>query len=280
MLAHVADLNGFVRGIATLLKSDGVAVIEAPYVRDMIERNEFDTIYHEHLCYFSLTALDRLFKSHGLTILDAQRVAIHGGSLRIMAGRGGRSSRVEAQLDEERRIGMDQADYYRRFAGEVTRLRDELKTTLASIKADGQRIAVYGASAKGSTLLNYCRINGFWGQEIRRAVTLVLNQRIFHEWGVPLDAPIVEAMRFDRIPPVYQFHAAELLRRFEEVMQVWPGYPEPGIHSARALLLALLDRLPEAMNALHIELHRFPTFEPAKQLLANLEAATQQREAG
>lgn len=124
------------------------------------------------------------------------------------------------------------------------------------------------------------RINGFWGQEIRRAVTLVLNQRIFHEWGVPAHEPVADAVKFERIPPVYHFHAAELLRRFEEVMQVWPGYPQPGLYSARAVLLALLDRLPEAMNALHIELAKFPTFEPAKQLLKNLETATRQRSAG
>ena len=83
VLAHVADLNGFVSGLQLLLKDDGVAVIEVPYVKDMIDRTEFDTIYHEHLCYFSLTALDRLFRRHGLAIQDVERLPIHGGTLRI-----------------------------------------------------------------------------------------------------------------------------------------------------------------------------------------------------
>ena len=86
VLAHVADLNGFVAGLQLLLKPDGIAVIEVPYVKDLIDQVEFDTIYHEHLCYFSLTALDRLFQRHGLQIVDVERVAIHGGSLRVYVG--------------------------------------------------------------------------------------------------------------------------------------------------------------------------------------------------
>ena len=85
VLAHVADLRGFVTGMATVLKPMGVAIIETPYVKDMLDNLEFDTVYHEHLCYYSLTALDRLFTSHGLTIIDVERLAIHGGSLRITA---------------------------------------------------------------------------------------------------------------------------------------------------------------------------------------------------
>src|SRR5581483_1679745 len=85
VLAHVPDLNGFVAGVRAVLADRGVAVIEAPYVGEMIDRCEFDTIYHEHLCYFSLTALDRLFRRHGLVIGDVRRVPIHGGSLRIYA---------------------------------------------------------------------------------------------------------------------------------------------------------------------------------------------------
>lgn len=117
------------------------------------------------------------------------------------------------------------------------------------------------------------RISGYWTQEIRRAATLVLNQRIFHEWGVPLDAPVDASKTWASIPGVYQFHAAELLRRFDEVLQVWPDYPEPGIHSSRAVLLALLNRIPEAQTAIEIELAKFPMFEPANQLAKNLAAA-------
>ncbi|HEX4336097.1 MAG TPA: class I SAM-dependent methyltransferase [Polyangiaceae bacterium] len=159
VLAHVADLNGFVSGIASVLKPGGVAVIEAPYVRDMIEHLEFDTVYHEHLCYFSLTALDALFRRHGLSIIDCERLAIHGGSLRIFASptatlSAEASARVKALLAEEKANGMTGESYYRDFASRVWALRDSLRATLGKLKAAGKRIAAYGASAKGSTLLN------------------------------------------------------------------------------------------------------------------------------
>lgn len=161
VLAHVADLNGFVQGISVLLKDSGCAVIEAPYVKDMIERLEFDTIYHEHLCYFSLTALQRLFARHGLAITDVERLAIHGGSLRVYVQRkpAPRASRaVTSLLASEEEQGMHRLEYYRGFAGRVHRLRDALRLLLGTLKADGKKLAAYGASAKGSTLLNFAGI--------------------------------------------------------------------------------------------------------------------------
>lgn len=163
VLAHVADTNGFIEGFAILLKDDGVVVVEAPYLRDTVEGTEFDQIYHEHLCYFSLTSLDSLFRSHGLTIFDVQHIAIHGGSLRIFARRepdepGHVGRAVRDMLDEERRLGMDTPDYYRDFASRVERLKADLRELLGDLKSAGKRIAVYGASAKGATLLNYFEI--------------------------------------------------------------------------------------------------------------------------
>jgi len=162
VLAHVADLEGVVKGIAALLEDDGIAVIEVPSVRDMIERTEFDTIYHEHLCYFSLTALDWLFSHNGLHIVDAKRVPIHGGSLRIVAGKARSSARqaVDSLLREEAELGMCCVDYYCRFADQVRTLCANLSGLIADLKSQGKRVAVYGASAKGSTLLNLCRFNG------------------------------------------------------------------------------------------------------------------------
>ena len=160
VLAHVSNLNSVVAGIATLLKPDGVAIVETPYVKDLIDHTEFDTIYHEHLCYYSLTALDRLFQRHGLTIVDVERLPIHGGSLRVFAGHDAtrQTGRVRDLLQEEDAWGVGDAAFYAGFGAEVTRLRDSLRSLLADIKADGKRIAAYGASAKGSTLLNYCGI--------------------------------------------------------------------------------------------------------------------------
>ncbi len=159
VLAHVADLNGFVAGIAEALKDDGVAVIEVPHVQPMIECLEFDTIYHEHLCYFSLTALRPLFKRHGLEIVDVFEIPLHGGSLQVHAALTGMpSERVLSLLDQERAAGIADATFYRDFGAKVRQLKTDLVATLADLKTAGSRIAAYGASAKGSTLLNYCRV--------------------------------------------------------------------------------------------------------------------------
>ena len=159
VLAHVADLNGFVAGIHTVLADEGVAVIEVPYVKDLIDNIEFDTIYHEHLCYFSLTALDRLFSRQGLQVVDVERLSIHGGSLRVYAARStsgqAPTAAVAHLLAEEAAWGVDRADAYHAFRDKVETLRDELVGLLKRLKADNKRIAVYGASAKGSTLMNF-----------------------------------------------------------------------------------------------------------------------------
>jgi hypothetical protein len=156
VLAHVADLNGFVGGIEVLLKDSGITVIEVPYVKEMVDRREFDTIYHEHLCYFSLTALSRLFERHGLVVLDVERIPIHGGSLRVFAGKSGDSSpAVSRMLQEEAEWGVEDVFSYQKFGAEVEKLRGDLLSLLGELKAQDKSIAVYGASAKGSTLLNY-----------------------------------------------------------------------------------------------------------------------------
>jgi SAM-dependent methyltransferase len=161
--AHVADLHGVVEGMSILLKPDGVAVIENHYVKDLIDHVEFDSIYHEHLCYYSTTSFRNLFARHGLTLVDVERLPVHGGSLRVYFQRadGPRSlekegkPRVEALLKEEAGWGVDQFAFYQNFGEKVERLRVELLALLKKIKADGMRIAVYGASAKSATLLNY-----------------------------------------------------------------------------------------------------------------------------
>ncbi len=157
VLAHVADLNGVVAGFATLLKENGRVIVEAPYLGELINHVEFDTIYHEHLCYFSLTSLTQLFAKHGLRIIDVERLTIHGGSLRIFAAHAGEaevSMSVTDLLAEEATWVFDEA-HHARFAERVDVLRESLVDCLTKLKAEGNRIVVYGASAKGSTLLNY-----------------------------------------------------------------------------------------------------------------------------
>jgi hypothetical protein len=157
VLAHVPDLNGFVAGIALLSGDHGRAVIEVPYARDLLDKCEFDTIYHEHLCYFSLTALNELFQRHDLIIEDVEKIEIHGGSLRIFAASSSvaeRNESVDRLLEAERKWGVHDHETYDEFKSRVEFVKNRLKELLAGLKARGFRIAAYGAAAKGSTLLN------------------------------------------------------------------------------------------------------------------------------
>lgn len=160
VLAHVADLNGFVEGIKTLLKPDGVAVIEAPYLVDLIEKCEFDTIYHQHLCYFSVLALNNLFRNHGLYLNDVEVTQIHGGSLRIFVEKIERPSpNVKRMLEEETKAGVGEFSYYKHFAEKVEAVRRDLRALLVRLKGEGKSIAGYAAAAKATTLLAYCDID-------------------------------------------------------------------------------------------------------------------------
>jgi SAM-dependent methyltransferase len=158
VLAHISNLNSFVAGIEHLLKDNGIAVIETPYVKDLIDRVEFDTIYHEHLCYFSLTSLNHLFVRHGLVIADVEHIHTQGGTLRVFLGKFGMASPSQAVLDllaEETAWGVDGLDFYTGFGRKVGDLKQQLVSLLKDLKGKGKRIAAYGAAAKGSTLLNY-----------------------------------------------------------------------------------------------------------------------------
>jgi SAM-dependent methyltransferase len=159
VLAHVADTNGFVAGMGMLLKEDGVAVIEVPYVKELIDRGEFDTIYHEHLCYFSVTALARLFRRHGLSLNRVEPLEIHGGSLRLFVGRREQADRsVSGYLQAEHASGMDRLEYYSDFSSRVEQIRSDLLALLKRLRRGGARIAGYGAAAKGTILLNFSGI--------------------------------------------------------------------------------------------------------------------------
>ena len=190
VMAHVPDLPGFCRGIAALLNDGGRAIIEVPYVKDLIDHREFDTIYHEHLSYFSVTALERLFAAQGLALVDVERIPIHGGSLRITAAAQGtpRSAVVAAFLEEEEGLGLTKLPFYARFARAVEDLRTQLTGLLTHLRSRGHRLAAYGAAAKGSTLLNYFGIDC-------RTIEFVADRsphkqgRLMPGVGVPIVAP-------------------------------------------------------------------------------------------
>jgi SAM-dependent methyltransferase len=159
VLAHVGDLNDFVEGIAVLLTADGVAQVEFPYVRDLVERGAFDTIYHEHRCYFSVHAVRTLFERHGLTLQRVVPLPQQGGSLRCTFGRERTTdSSVVEYLRQEFKSAVTSLDYFAEFAHKVEEIAEKLRRLLTALKSSGARIVGYGAAAKGATLLNYVGI--------------------------------------------------------------------------------------------------------------------------
>ena len=160
VLAHVEGINNFVEGFAVLLKQDGIAQFEFPYLKDLVELCAFDTVYHEHVFYYSLTALGPLFARHGLSMIDAEPIAIHGGSLRLTVGKTpGQTPRLEGLLAAEQAAEMDKLHYYADFGQRVATVRDRLRTLVSDLTAGGARMCAYGAAAKGSTLLNYVNLD-------------------------------------------------------------------------------------------------------------------------
>jgi SAM-dependent methyltransferase len=201
VLAHVPDLNGFVGGVATLLKPSGVAVFEVPYLQDMLDKVEFDTIYHEHQCYYSLTALQHLFARHRLDVVDVERMAIHGGSLRVsVSPRGARptSERVRDLTRSEVAWRLGEDEPYAAFATKVAELKTALRGVLDKLKGSGARIAAYGAAAKGVTLTSYCGI----GEQYLEYIV----DRSPHKQGkrFPVDAlPVFDPARLCEDQPDY-----------------------------------------------------------------------------
>jgi SAM-dependent methyltransferase len=158
VFAHAPDTNDFVSGLKALLKPKGRIVLEFPYAVDLIGKTEFDTIYHEHVFYFTVIALQPLFQRHGLEVFRVERLPIHGGSLRLFACHAGAhpaEASVTHLLAEEQQKGLSAVQYYKGFANRVLALKRELVNLLRTLRREGKSIAAYGASAKGSTLLNF-----------------------------------------------------------------------------------------------------------------------------
>lgn len=162
VFAHVDDLDEFVKGFLALLAEDGVVILESPHLAEMVKKLEFDTAYHEHVSYLSLRAMDRLFGRFDMSVFDVRKTGVHGGSVRyfIRRGRAEKSEAAKALLAEEGSLGLHRFGTYERFAADVQALRRDLMGLLRRLKAEGKRLAGYGAPAKGNTLLQYCGIGG------------------------------------------------------------------------------------------------------------------------
>lgn len=164
VLAQVPDLNDFVEGLKLLLKPDGVLTLEFPHLLRLIERNEFDTIYHEHFSYFSLLSTQKILEAHGLRIFDVEELKSHGGSLRVFAGRAASTTHVlepnvRKVIDEEMAAKLDRSEGYLGFAQQVRQTKFELVDFLLSAVRQGKTVAGYGAPGKSATLLHYCGIS-------------------------------------------------------------------------------------------------------------------------
>ncbi|WP_319582209.1 class I SAM-dependent methyltransferase [uncultured Pseudodesulfovibrio sp.] len=162
VLAHVPDINDFVAGFAAILKEQGIMTVEFPHLLNLVQKTQFDTIYHEHFSYLSLYTVQRIFKAHGLTVFDVQELPTHGGSLRVCAcpEKQGRSvSRAVGELlGRELDAGLDRFEGYREFSDAVQNIKMDLLSFLIDAKRKGATVAGYGAAAKGNTLLNYAGI--------------------------------------------------------------------------------------------------------------------------
>jgi SAM-dependent methyltransferase len=165
VLAHLPDINDFVKGVKISLKKDGFCTFEFPHLCKLVEENQFDTIYHEHFSYLSFIAVETIFEKNGLVIFDVEELATHGGSLRIYAKNKENkpkqiSINVAAIKKKEKQLGVDSISYYLNFQTRVNNVRDTFLTFLIEQKKLGKKVVGYGAAAKGNTLLNYAGVKG------------------------------------------------------------------------------------------------------------------------
>ena len=163
VLAHVPDINDFVKGFAILLKPHGVATFEFPHLMQLIEQKQFDTIYHEHFSYLSFRTVHQIFRTNGLSVFDVEELDTHGGSLRVFAQRSDAgtqavSGKVAHLLEREAAAGMNKAAYYRGFQEQANKVKNDFLVFLLEAARQGKTVAAYGAAAKGNTLLNYAGI--------------------------------------------------------------------------------------------------------------------------
>ncbi len=165
VLAHVPDINDFVAGFAHVLKPAGVSTFEFPHLVRLVENAQFDTVYHEHFSYLSLTAVQRIFASNGLVVFDVEEIPTHGGSLRVYAQRAdslthSTTPAVAALLQRETAAGVSSAPYYSTLQARSESIKDELVSFLIKVKRDAKKVGAYGAAAKGNTLLNFAGVRG------------------------------------------------------------------------------------------------------------------------
>jgi hypothetical protein len=225
VLAHVGNLKDLLAAVDALLQPEGVAIFEVPYLVDLLEKCEFDTIYHEHLSYFTVGSLQKLFDSGGMRVFDVKRVPVHGGSIRVYVGRPGIGPgvlpSVERMLSLETKADLGRLQTYQSFAVRVEAIRQRNRDLLSELKASGAKIAAYGAPAKGNTLLNYFEI----GSDVLDFVA----DRSPHKQGMYTPGshiPVVEPGALLREQPDYVLVLA--WNFIEEILKQQSGYLSRG----------------------------------------------------
>lgn len=224
VLAHVPDQNAFVEAMGMLLAPEGLVVMEFPYVRDVVDKCEFDTIYHEHHCYFSVHAVKELFERHGLHLVRVEHLSIHGGSLRVYFSPSDEpDNTVEAFISDELKAGVLEPDYYSQFASDAKQIRSDLRQLLTTLKSDGNRIAAYAAAAKGAILLNFCDIDP-------SVIDYVVDRNHHkHGWEMPgLSIPIHGPERLRDDTPNYLLILAWNFK--DEILQQQSWFADEGGH--------------------------------------------------
>ena len=228
VLAHVPDLNDFVEGLSIVLAPEGVLSVEFPHVLNLLERVQFDTIYHEHFSYLSLEAVENVFERHGLRVFDVQDVSTHGGSLRVMACHDG-SARpvmpsVQGVRDREEAGGLHDRSAYLDFAEQAERCRAETAQFLARCAAEGKTVAAYGAAAKGVTFLNYCDIRPS-RMPVVADVSTAKQGRLIPGVDIPIvDPETMLALRPDYVLILAWNIADEIRSKYEATLQEWDGH--------------------------------------------------------
>jgi SAM-dependent methyltransferase len=203
VLGHVDDAHSFVAACKSVLSDDGLVVIEVPTVANIVEKNQFDTIYHEHVSYFLFKPLKQLFESEGFMIVDVQQIAIHGGTLRLFAakkesGRKANTVAITSLLHKEENQKLYAFSTYQTLAKNTERIKTDLLHLIARSKKEGKTIAAYGASAKGNTLLNYCGIT-------EKDIVFIIDDtpEKQHCWSPGNHIPIFPASKLEEEQPDY-----------------------------------------------------------------------------
>lgn len=226
VFAHISDIDDVVKNVKSLLKKDGIFVIEIQYLMDTIEKMTFDNIYHEHLYYYTLTSLSNFFKRHDMRVFDAKRVDSHGGSLRVFIKRAEDKHKIKDSinkiLDYEKKNGVESIELYKKFADNVYSVREKLVSYIKGIKRQGKTIAAYGAPAKGNTLLNFCSIGTDYIEYVVED-----NQLKIGLYTPGTRIPVVSSKKLDEKTPDYILILAWNFAK--EILEKTKKYAEQGV---------------------------------------------------